>query len=287
MSVGRELPNVATSWRLGARKCHGRRVVGAGSGVATVGEVTAPELFDDPEMAAGYAHDRPPVHAQLMDRLRASRAWNGPVRRVVDVGCGAGASSAALRDMADTVVGVDPYPAMVGTAAATVDAVSFGVARAEALPFAAATVGVLAAAGSLNYADLDAFVVEADRVLAATGIVAVTNYSFGRPTDPTVAPSWPARFAARWPRPTSAPVVASSFVSGPFRVVVDDAFTVAVPMTFTAYLAYVMTETNVAQAVAGGAAPDDVRAWCAGELGSGYGSEQPIAFDCSLLVLRR
>ena len=65
--------------------------------VSTVAPVTAADLFDDAAMAAGYATDRPPVHPHLVDRLRAS--WNpaAPVRVAVDVGCGAGASTAALR----------------------------------------------------------------------------------------------------------------------------------------------------------------------------------------------
>jgi len=48
--------------------------------------VRAGDLFDDAAMAVGYAYDRPPVHPQLMARLAASDAWNGPVEVGVDVG---------------------------------------------------------------------------------------------------------------------------------------------------------------------------------------------------------
>ena len=77
----------------------------------------------------------------------------------------------------------------------------FAVAAAERLPCADASVDLLTAAGSLNYADLDAFVGEADRVLRTGGAIAVSNYSFGRPTAPAAAPDWPERFAGAVPTP--------------------------------------------------------------------------------------
>jgi hypothetical protein len=161
---------------------------------------------------------------------------------------------------------------------------AFVVAAAEALPCAGASVDLLTAAGSLNYADLDAFVGEADRVLVPGGAIAVSNYSFGRPAS--AAPDWPDRFAAQFPRPASRTVTAASFAAGPFRPRLDEQFTVTLPMTPAAYLAYVMTDTGVARAVADGTHPDTARAWCSAAL-TDAGVELPVAFDCTLLVLER
>jgi SAM-dependent methyltransferase len=249
--------------------------------------VTGAELFDDAAMAAGYATDRPPVHPHLVDRLRAS--WNRatPVRVAVDVGCGAGASTAALHGWAEVPFGLDPFAPMIRAARIAVADTPFAVAAAEALPCAGASVDLLAAAGSLNYADLDAFVGEADRVLAPGGAIAVSNFSFGRPADPSVAPDWPDRFAAQFPRPASGSVTAASFAAGPFRPRIDEQFTVTLPMTGAGYLAYVMTDTGVARAVADGTDPDDARAWCAAALSTAVGTDLPVAFDCTLVVLER
>lgn len=248
--------------------------------------MSAAEVFDDVAMAEGYARDRPPVHPHLMDRLRGVPAWAGPVRRAVDVGCGAGASTTALRGLAETIVGFDPYLPMVLAATRAVPDLGFTVAAAEALPFATGSVELLSAAGSLDYVDLRAFVAEADRVLGASGTIAVSNYSFGRPADPGVAPGWGDRFAARWPRPAAAPVTASSFAGTRFRVVADEAFVVTLTMRFDAYLAYLLTDTGVARAVAAGTNAAEIRSGCADALAD-FGAEQPIAFECSLLVLGR
>jgi SAM-dependent methyltransferase len=213
-------------------------------------------------------------------------AWKGPVRVAVDVGCGAGASTAALRGMAETIVGFDPYPPMVLAATRAVRDLGFAVAAAEAMPLAAGSVDLLAAAGSLDYVDVAAFVAEADRVLGAAGTIAVSNYGFGRPTDPAVVSGWADRFVRRWPRPPATPVTAGSFDRTPFRVVTDEKFVVTLPMAFDAYVAYLLTDTGVARAVAAGTTTTAVRAWCADQLAA-FGAEQPVAFDCALLVLGR
>ena len=247
--------------------------------------MSAPDLFDDVAMAAGYARDRPPVHPHLMARLRALPGTSGPAGLAVDVGCGAGASAVALRGLAERIVGLDPYPPMIAAAARSAGDVRFAVAAAEALPLAAGTVDLLAAAGSLNYADLGAFVGEAHRVLAPGGTIVVSNYSFGRPAG--VEDAWPARFSERWRRPTASVVDATSFAGGPFRVVADERFPVTIPMTIDAYLAYLMTETSVAQAIRDGADAVGVRAWCAEALARGFGAEQPVVFEATLVVLSR
>jgi SAM-dependent methyltransferase len=242
------------------------------------------ELFDDDRMAAGYASDRPAVHPHLVDRLRA--AVPERARVAVDVGCGAGASTTALRPIADIVLGIDPAEPMVEAARRAVPDARFAVAAAEALPFAAGSIGLLAAAGALNFADLDAFVPGASRVLADDGLLAVMDYGFGRPADAAVGAGWPARFAARWPRPAAGRVDAAAFARTSFRVVTDARFVVSLPMTRDAYVAYLLTDTAVAAAVAEGTAPDAIRTWCEDAL-AGFGAEGPVAFDATLLVLSR
>jgi SAM-dependent methyltransferase len=244
----------------------------------------AAELFDDDAMAEGYAHDRPPVHPHLMARLRDGPGRPAPTRTALDVGCGAGASTVALGAFATRVIGIDPSAPMVAAARRSVTTASFAAAAAEALPVAAGSIGLIGAAGSLNYAALGPFLAEADRVLADRGSIAVSDHGLG---TPDLAPEWPEAFAARWPRPASAPVTASSFGSGPFRVVVDDRFAVTLSMTLGAYLAYVMTETSVVQAVGRGTPVADVRAWCRAALPPEFTGGLPVTFACSLLVLAR
>jgi len=249
--------------------------------------VGAGDLFDDAAMAVGYAYDRPPVHPHLMTRLAGTDAWGGQVEVAVDVGCGAGASTAALISLARRVTGLDPYVSMIRAARAAVRGATFVVAGAEALPCASGSVDLLAAAGALNYVDLDAFARDADRVLGPDGMIVVSDYGFGRPEGDGFSDDWPERFVRRCPRPASTRIDAASFAGTPFRVVVDERFAVSIPLAPAAYLAYVMADTAVAQAVAGGTPPDEIRAWCAAALLDGFRAELPVTFECALVVLTR
>ena len=69
-------------------------------------------------------------------------------------------------------------------------------------------------------------------------------------------------------------------------VVVDDAFTVTLRMTRTAYLAYALTDTRVAHAEAAGTARGELARWCDASLAAWDGPAE-VTFAATLLVLRR
>src|ERR1700692_1726145 len=66
-------------------------------------------MYDSQRLAAAYAADRPPVHEQILRSARVPRQAD----RALDVGCGAGLSTAALAPLARRVVGLEPIPAML------------------------------------------------------------------------------------------------------------------------------------------------------------------------------
>ncbi len=119
--------------------------------------------------AAGYAFDRPPIHQHQVARFAARG-------RVLDVGCGAGLSAAALHGHADVVVGLEPQAGMLAYRQQVAPHAHFVVGRAEQLPFADTTFDMITAAGSLNYVDLELFFAEAKRVLRPGGVIVVYDF---------------------------------------------------------------------------------------------------------------
>ena len=227
-----------------------------------------PNPFSDKTMAAGYAAARPPVHPRV---LALSREWLGlrPVRLAVDLGCGAGLSTRPLLDLATHVVGFDPAEAMVQAARAVCPGAAFLAAGGEAIPLATRSVDLLAAAGSLNYArDLDAVWPEAARVLSHDGVFAVYDFSPGRRfTDSPALDAWFDAFTARHPYPRSqaiplSPDILAGRARG-FTVARAETFTLALPMTAEGYLEYMLTETNVQDAVRAGVSVTAIREWAA------------------------
>src|SRR5574340_913367 len=230
--------------------------------------------FASDEMAAGYATARPSVHPRIIDRLR--RRLTVPVRRALDVGCGAGLSTRALEGLAKERIGIDFAEAMFRWAKMTAPGAAFSVARAERMPFRAGSIDLITAAGSLNYVDFDAFFPEALRVLAPGGILAVYDFSQGRtfPDSPALD-SWYAAFIARYPaRPGEARKITPESLardSRGFQPAGDETFEIALRLTSAAYLEYMLTETNVANAVRDGTPLAEVRSWCAATLPDVFG----------------
>jgi SAM-dependent methyltransferase len=213
-------------------------------------------------MGEGYARARPPVHPWVVSHIR--ERLTRPVARALDVGCGAGLSTAPLTHFADICIGFDPFEPMVRQATRTAPAASFLRAAAEHLPFRDESFDLITAAGSLNYTDLDEFFPQAARVLTREGVLVVYDFSQGRTsTDSPALGPWFDQFVSRYPRPHGGEVAISpeslAEQAKPFRVEAHESFALPLPMTLGAYIDYLMTETNVARA----AVPaGEVREWC-------------------------
>ncbi len=151
---------------------------------------------DGSEAARGDAAERVVLATIDLERVRAFRrreegrdaarrpecyaaiaAHCGPLGRALDLGCGTGLSTRALRDRADWVVGIDPSRSMLG-AAAPADGVAVALARAEALPLAAGSVDLVAIGCAFHWCERAALLCEVARVLRPGGRFAIYDSEF-------------------------------------------------------------------------------------------------------------
>ena len=63
--------------------------------------------FDHKRIANGYAKDRPWLHKLVMDKVKSDCALDKPFKNGLDVGCGAGLSTKALKLICDKFKGTD------------------------------------------------------------------------------------------------------------------------------------------------------------------------------------
>ena len=220
-----------------------------------------------------------PLPARRSTRSSSSASMgHGTVRArsigcALDVGCGAGRSTAALTAVARTVVGIEPAVAMLVHRRAVAPGASFVVGRAEDLPFANASFDLVTAAGVPE--------------LHGPGPIARRNRTRARARrragdlrllERTALPGGcVTRRLVRRVRaaiPVSARVCAgragrSTTRSVGLRLAAYEPFEVAVPLTLDAYLAYVLSEANVERAVASGAAGSRHRRMVQGTAGAG------------------
>lgn len=223
------------------------------------------DVYQSTRLARGYAYDRPPVHREIIAQLREHLRLSEPLPRALDIGCGAGLSTAALETVAVSVFGIEPIAPMLQFRAAVTTTAHFAVAQAERLPFATDSFDLLTAAGSLNYADLAQFLPEAARVLNAHGVLAIYDFSEGkRLRDETRLEEWYAAFKKRYPSPPgyALDVRTLPYENYGLRFQGYHELEVAVPMMHDNYLRYALSETSVEQAIARGENEADIEAWC-------------------------
>jgi SAM-dependent methyltransferase len=227
-------------------------------------------------MASGYAASRPPVHRSVVERAQ-QRLGGRRFHTAVDVGCGAGISTAALAGVAKRRLGIEPVVEMLRWAPGVAEGALFAVGTAEAIPVRDGSMELISAAGALNYAVLSDFFSEAQRVLAPDGVVLVYDFSPGRafPESPALE-EWFSEFERRYPWPVSeAQALDPAFLAEcdvRFEVTEHERFEIGLPLTFEFYIDYMMTETNVAAAIRRGTAEAEIRAWCGDSLRAVFGA---------------
>jgi SAM-dependent methyltransferase len=236
-------------------------------------------VYDSARLAAAYASDRPPVH----ERILATVGLAERAEHALDVGCGAGLSTAALAPLARRVTGVEPIGVMLTHRRVVAPDASFVVGQAENLPFAAGSFDLVAAAGSLNYAHLPSALAEISRVLTRDGTFLLYDFSPGRRTAGGDAlATWFAAFEERFPWPDgwqSFDVRELPLGEYGLRLLDYAAVDTELTMDFDTYLRCMLSETNVEAAIASGASSAAAaRDWCGETL-------EPVFADGDITVI--
>ncbi|MEV5888004.1 class I SAM-dependent methyltransferase [Nonomuraea fuscirosea] len=246
-------------------------------------------VYDSDRLAAGYAFDRPPVHKQILASVQISR----PAERALDIGCGAGVSTAALMPFAEHVIGLEPSPAMLAHRRLVAPTARFAIGTAERLPFAVASFDLVAAAGSLNYADLSSALAEVSRILTPDGVFLLYDFSKGRSSLTSGAlAAWFESFEQRFPSPPGwRPLAVQELpvVETGLRLLGCVDVEIPIPMTLGEYLRYVLAEVNVDSAIArGDVGAEQARDWCHRTLAEVFRNEkETVVFRGYLATLAK
>jgi ubiquinone/menaquinone biosynthesis C-methylase UbiE len=213
-------------------------------------------------MALGYTQWRPALHPRILD---LAAKWLTAGENALDIGCGAGLSTAPLRRFARRTVGIEPAHQMLRQSHRVAPGAYFATGQAERLPIDSACMDVVSAAGSLNFAELHPALAEIRRVLRVGGQLLIYDFSQGAEfRDSPALATWHAEFKRRYPSPPAQAIDPHSLPLAAHRLAMShyEPFTLALSLTPEFYLEYALTETNVAAAIAAGETPGAIRTWC-------------------------
>ncbi|HKM34497.1 MAG TPA: class I SAM-dependent methyltransferase [Lachnospiraceae bacterium] len=134
--------------------------------------------FDFKRIAQGYKN-RPYLHKQVIEQFQndvtKKRFCNG-----LDIGCGAGLSTKALKLICDHVVGADISSEMISVAKEVCEQnedYDFIVSKAEEIPAMKNKVDIVTAAGVIQWVDKDAFLQNLISIMTNDGYVLIYDFS--------------------------------------------------------------------------------------------------------------
>jgi ubiquinone/menaquinone biosynthesis C-methylase UbiE len=164
-------------------------------------------FFASKSAAERYAKGRPYFHPQVIQRIKDYLSLTEPVRWALDVGCGTGLSTIALKQLATHIVGVDIAPEMIALAPADPQ-ITYLVASAEQLPMLETSFNLMTLSSVFHWIRSEAFFAEARRVLLPDAwLVVYDNYFSGRMEENPAFQTWcTCVFLQRYPTPPRAPV---------------------------------------------------------------------------------
>lgn len=239
-------------------------------------------FFSSNSAAERYSKGRPYYHPIVIERIKKFLALDEPLPRVLDVGCGTGLSTVALKEIAREIVGVDASVEMV--ALAQKDArIEYFVANAERLPFADDEFELITISQAFHWLDHEKFLSEAARVLRADGwLVVYDNYFSGQMEESADFQAWYLEsYLKKYPPPprTRPAFTAEDSESAGFRLMGQEYYQNRINFSVESFVEYLVTQSNViAQVEYGNEEISDVRRRLIESIKPFFGKQEEASF---------
>ncbi len=223
-------------------------------------------FFTFQRVAEGYATHRPYYHALVMDKVRQQLGIKGKYDRALDVGCGTGLSTIALKELVNHITGIDGSKEMIAVANKERDEfITYRHASAEKLPFADQSFNMITVCGAINWIDRTRFFPEAKRVLQKQGwVILYDNFITDQMKECDDYTQWYREdFLLRYPKPPrdETPLNPSECEEYGFRFS-QETYTNELVWSRDEYIEYMLTQSNVIVAVdMGNETLAEARAW--------------------------
>lgn len=227
-------------------------------------------FFNSKTAAERYLAGRPDFHGEVIDHARAFLSIDQKLPAALDVGCGTGLSAKALLEIAEEVYGTDISEEMLNLAYAK-NRIHYVTAPAEALPFEDGKFDLVTVSSAVHWFDIDAFLMEAHRVLKPKGwLLIYMNYFTSKMDGNDDFLKWAdgvhyKKFPTP-PRNNTYDWSAENLGKKGFSIYTADEFENGVYFDKRQLIDYLTTQSNVEAAVKQTSIYSDIEAWLDKEL---------------------
>ena len=205
-------------------------------------------FFAHATAAERYAASRPYFHPVVIERIQTHLNLEQPIPRALDVACGTGQSSLALKEIATDITGIDVSSEMLEFAKQTLG-IRFLESGAESLPFEDSSFELLTVSNAFHWFDRSRFLTEASRVLEPGGwlIVYFNAWRSKMLENPETFKAWADMHFARYPTPPrdNKPMTEIEASSYGFRFDPIETYTNSVQFTLEQCVNYLSTQSNM------------------------------------------
>ena len=235
-------------------------------------------FFDPRSAARRYAAGRPYHQDIPIDNIRTFLQIDGKLGAAIDVACGTGMSSIALKAVAERIIGCDISPEMIAQVPDD-DFIAYFVCAAEVLGTADESFDLMTVSSAFHWFDRETFLSEARRVLKPGSTLVIYNNAFTSKMagDPSFSEWHQETYAQKFPMPprNTQPFDETDAETAGFRFQHSENYTNDVVFDKNQLISYLTTQTNVIAAVEGGTSSiEDVQEFLDRELGRFFRSPE-------------
>lgn len=249
------------------------------------------ELFNTLSIAKGYADKRPYFHPLVIQKIKSFLKLSRKLETALDVGCGAGMSTIALLEIAESVIGIDSSPNMIASAISKKGIQYFNY-PAEALPFKH-KFDIVTLAGSINWIDRTKFFPEVRRITAPGNFVVIyDNNILGIMREDERFVKWyHQQFLEKYPKPprNESSIQKQEAVEYGFEFVHSEDYSNWVQFDLEDFIKYLFTQSNITAVLNDNSGQStDIRKWLERSLVPHFSSNtRTIKFGGYIWYLKR
>lgn len=249
-------------------------------------------FFVHKSVAERYARHRPYFHPLVIAKIKTHLQLSQSIPLAADIGCGAGQSTLALKEIAGQVVGMDLSLDMLRVAEKK-HGIHYVQAAAERLALNGNAADLLTTSLAYHWFDQERFFAEVRRVLKEKAwLVIYNNWIDGQlEREPAFEKWFTEVYEMRYPSPkrNSAPVTVEFAEQHGFRFVHWEEYQNEIPFSVQELAAYLITQSNVIAATEQGQENvEEVYNWLIAQIKPFFKSERvPFPFGGFIWYLQK